>query len=71
MHCPPRAVQGCCCCYAASFPPYTALNKVTIGRGCSVGQHLDTSAKWLERVEVCASQQNMCTFTVMMKVSDE
>ena len=21
MHCLPRGVQGCCCCYAASFPP--------------------------------------------------
>ena len=34
MHCPPRAVQGCCCCYPTSFPPYA---EVTVERGCPVG----------------------------------
>ena len=55
MHCPPRAVQGCCCCYAASFTPYTASewSYITVGmrllswtsaqNGCSVWK------------EVCAS----------------
>ena len=50
MHCPPRAVRGCCCRYAASFPPYTA-DKYPPDE---VAQ-LDISAKWVEPVEVCAS----------------
>ena len=32
------------------------LNEVTVGLGCSVGH----SAKWLERVKVCASPSTEC-----------
>ena len=69
MHCPPRAVQDCCCCHAFSFPPHTALNEVTVRQGFS---RLDISAKWPEGLEVCASPSaEGVHFYSVMKVSDE
>ena len=32
---------------------------------------LDISTKWLEQVEALFIQQNLCIFTVVMKVSDK
>ena len=46
------------------------LNKVTVGRGCSVG-HQYKMAQWSVSKCVLLLQQNVCIFTVMMKVSDE
>ena len=45
------------------------LNEVTGGRGCSVGHQCKMAGTC--RICVLLLQQNVCIFTVVMKVSDE
>ena len=57
----------------ATQPPFhhmQHLNEVTVGRGCSVGHQCKMAGAC---GSVCFSflQQNVCIFTVVMKVSDE
>ena len=44
MHCPPGAVQGCCCATYPRLHHIQHLNEVTVGRGCSVGHQRKMAA---------------------------
>ena len=68
-HCPPCEFVVVVVATQPRFHHIQILNEVTTGRGCSVQN------SW-SNVEVCAwsillLQQNVCIFTVVMKVSDE